>query len=84
MTATLFSAFLEDGQQIDIFRCPLRWDYVEQSTTDYLLLVHDVSLIVDETYVPSLPDMRVILRAEVIDAEGRYAMHEETVVARVP
>jgi hypothetical protein len=81
-TATMFGAFDEDGQKIDILECPYQLPYEPSpDVDDFLLLREDIFLIIDEAYVPSIDGRSLLFRVEVIDADGRYARDERTLIA---
>jgi hypothetical protein len=81
-TATMFAAFTEEGEEIDILACPYQAPYRAVSGSDgFLVLGDDVFLIIDEAYVPSINGRRLLFRVEVIDADGRYARDERTLIA---
>ena len=79
---TFFTAFLEDGSRIDLYRCPFEIPYdVAEAGGFFGMKRGSINLIVSETFVPRLPGSRVRIHVEVADADGRFATDERFIVA---
>jgi hypothetical protein len=82
-TSNRFTALRDGEQKIDVFLCPHRLLYVEDSTdSGYMQTQRRVLVIIDDEYASGLDGHRVLLRVEVLDADGRYALDERWIVAR--
>lgn len=78
---TLFSAYVEEGDEVDLFECPHNAAYVaDPAGGDYLMTRSNIPLIVLNERVPDIDGHSLLLRVEMVDAEGRYARDERRVV----
>ena len=81
--ATLFSAFTEDGSQIDLMFPPYRLGY-QQDDDGFFYLPSGRILQVDEDVVDSLIGQAVLLRVNVRDAQGLESSDERMIIATEP
>lgn len=84
--STLFGIYTaQGGERLDVDACPVRVGY--QAVGDQGVLPRGVSVVFDvadvEELVP-LYDEPVLVRVEVLDAQGRYAADERSIVVRAP
>ena len=78
---TTFSAFYEDGTQLDLMLPPYRNGYVEQSD-GFAYLPVGATLIVDDSNLEELYGQRIRLVVVVVDAEGDSAEDVRWVIAK--
>jgi hypothetical protein len=76
---TLFTAYDEDGERVDIHTCGTRIGYI--GDTDQADLRSGRLLMIRRQIAEELYGNRVRLVVEVFDSEGRYATHEAWVTA---
>jgi hypothetical protein len=78
--ATWFTAYREDGTDINVLPCVYPLAYEKNEDGDWVLPYSPLSLIAGGQ-VPGIYGKRVRIKVEVMDGEGRYATDEQWVIA---
>jgi hypothetical protein len=77
---TLFGATLDSGEPVDLIECADIVGYVSSGAGDAVELPRGQAIIVNPDLLSTLPGRRVLVKVEVVDADGRYAVGEQWIV----
>lgn len=81
---TRFSAFFEDGSEVDDLDCSYPLFYVKEGAGDAYELYAGRLLIIGEGLLEDIGGKRIRIVAEVVDVKQRYARDERWIVALPP